>query len=175
MPPAARRVGLPDAASVPAILDALARELSYIEALRHRLLGRLEALVRKLGKLVPQREAGTARGETLMQVQRLNNLAYRQIRSRFDDLDALAGDVGLALRDFERQRVVIRTNRDWLYRNQRAWDPILKEWDSAGERLDDPVCDLLIKTYQFLAPRFMPTTEWQMRGDTGRAAAPVAW
>jgi hypothetical protein len=170
---AVRRVGLPETTDVMAILDDLAREMSYIEALRHRLLGRVETLVRKLAKLAHYRESGTLRGETLAQVQRLNAFAYRQIRSRFDAVDAQAGDMTAALRDLERQRLVIRTDRDWLYRHQRAWDPILKQWDGAGDRLDDLVCALLVKTYQFLAPRFMPTTEWQMRTDAPRPSP--AW
>ncbi len=159
-PAAAQRLGLPEGTDIPARLDALAREMSYIETLRHRLLAPLETVVRALARLGQLREAGTPRAETLAQVQRLNALAYRQIRSRFDDVDAQAADMASALRDFERQRIVIRTNRDWLYRNQRAWDPVLKQWDGAAEQFDDAVCALLAETYHFLAPRFMPTTDW---------------
>jgi len=172
--PALRRLNLPDTVDIVAILDDLGQEMSYIEALRHRLLARLERLVRRLVKLAGLRDPGTPRSEALVQVQRLNALAYRQIRRRFHDVDAQAGDMAAVLCDIERQRILIRTNRDWLYRNQRAWDPILKQWDGAGEQLDDAVCTLLVKTYQFLAPRFMPTTEWQMRSDAPRRApAPV--
>jgi hypothetical protein len=161
--PALRRLDLPDTVDIVAILDDLGREMSYIEALRHRLLARLERLLHKLVRLARRRDPGTPRSETLAQVQRLNALAYRAIRRRFDDVDAQAGDMAAVLCNVERQRILIRTNRDWLYRNQRAWDPILKEWDAAGELLDDAAGTLLAKTYQFLAPRFMPTTEWQMR------------
>ncbi|MEJ1976237.1 MAG: hypothetical protein WDN49_09155 [Acetobacteraceae bacterium] len=159
-----------------AILDDLAREMSYIEALRERLLTRLEGLVRKVAKLAQHRDPGAGRSETLSQVQRLNGLAYRQIRSRFDAVDAQAGEMAAVLDDIERQRSYIRCNRDWLYRSQRAWDPILRQWDGAADRLDDAVGGLLVRTYQFLAPRFMPTTEWQVRpGQRQAAAARMSW
>jgi hypothetical protein len=65
-----------------------------------------------------------------------------------------------ALRNTESQRTFIRSNRDWLYRTQRAWQPLLLEWDAAGIGLDDGIQLLLNRTYHFLAPRFMPVTEW---------------
>jgi hypothetical protein len=65
-----------------------------------------------------------------------------------------------ALRNADSQRTFIRSNRDWLYRTQRAWHPLLSEWDVAGIGFDEGVLLLLGRSYQFLAPRFMPVTEW---------------
>ncbi|MBN8903031.1 MAG: hypothetical protein J0H57_18540, partial [Rhodospirillales bacterium] len=65
-----------------------------------------------------------------------------------------------ALRHIEGHRDFIRGNRDWLYRTQRAWDPILATWDTAEPVPDEAMRVLLSRTYHFLAPRYMPTTEW---------------
>ncbi len=65
-----------------------------------------------------------------------------------------------ALQDADGQQTFIRSNRDWLYVSQRAWQPLLSEWDAAGTSLNDDVLLLLNRTYRFLAPRFMPVTEW---------------
>ena len=65
-----------------------------------------------------------------------------------------------ALRNLESQRTFIRSNRDWLYRTQRAWQPVLLDWDHAGFGFDEHTRALLVRTYQFLAPRFMAVTEW---------------
>ena len=43
---------------------------------------------------------------------------------------------------------------------QRAWNSLLKEWDVAGIGYDEGILQLLNRSYQFLAPRFMPVTEW---------------
>jgi hypothetical protein len=84
----------------------------------------------------------------------------KQISHRFDELDAQTGEVMAALRNADSQRTFIRSNRDWLYRAQRAWQALLQEWDVAGIGFDEGILLLLGRSYQFLAPRFMPVTEW---------------
>ena len=79
---------------------------------------------------------------------------------RFEELDAQTGEVMAALRNADSQRTFIRSNRDWLYRTQRAWQSLLAEWDVAGIGFDEGILLLLNRSYQFLAPRYMPVTEW---------------
>lgn len=43
---------------------------------------------------------------------------------------------------------------------QRAWQPVLLDWDHAGFDFDEHVRALLARTYQFLAPRFIGVTTW---------------
>ena len=52
---AAAQLGLPDAQAVIRLLDELAHELAYIEALRERLLGRAASLCRRVGRLLRDR------------------------------------------------------------------------------------------------------------------------
>lgn len=163
---AAVALGLPDATEVVARVEDLARELAYIEALRDRLLRRVRSVSVKL-----ESNPGTAFGlrrsparlETLTQVRRLFGKALKQIAARFDELDAQTGEVMSALRNTDSQRIFIRSNRDWLYRSQRAWEPLLRDWDHATGMLDEGFGSLLNRSYQFLAPRFMAVTEWTMQ------------
>lgn len=158
---AARTLNLPGPADVVGLIESLADELSYIEALREQLMQRVEALARKVERLGDNKARDHSHKETLVQVQRLSAAARKQLRDRFADVDAQTGEVLSALRNADRQRAFIRTNRDWLYRTARAWAPLLDAWAPAGLVLDDFVWALLSRTYQFLAPRYMPVTEWQ--------------
>ena len=82
------------------------------------------------------------------------------------------------LRNADSQRAFIRTNRDWLYRSQRAWQPVLDDWDEAGTEFGDGSRALLARTYRFLAPRYMPVTEWLPPAQLERKKAPLrqmAW
>lgn len=169
--PAAQRLELHDAGNLLRLLDEMAREMAYIEALRQRLLVRVEGLCRRMAAiLVARRRLAACPSDTLAQVHRLALLAYRQLTDRFDDVDAQTGEFSSLMRNVENQRQFIRSNRDWLYRNQRIWDALLGQWEQMEETADD-IAALLAKTYQFLAPRFMPTKQWQTpkQGNTDRA------
>ena len=168
--PAAQRLELRDAANVLRLLDEMAHEMAYIEALRHRLLERVEGLCRRMaGILLARRQMAAVPSDTLGQVHRLALLAYKQLRDRFEDVDAQTGEFSTLMRNVESQRQFIRSNRDWLYRNQRIWDALLGQWEQSGDAVDE-IAALLAKTYQFLAPRFMPTTQWQTTKQDRSAA-----
>jgi hypothetical protein len=157
---AAEVLGLPDRAAVIGLVEELARELAYIEALRDRLLRRAKVMVEKLNRIAKAFRGDASHLETLTQVRRLAATALKQISHHFDELDAQTGEVMSALRNADSQRTFIRSHRDWLYRTQRAWQSLLAEWEGAGISFDEGVLQLLNRTYQFLAVRFMPVTEW---------------
>ena len=157
---AAESLGLPSRDAVIQLVEELAQELAYIEALRERLLRRVMAMMDKLNRMAQMYRGDGSHLETLTQVRRLTGAALKQIAHRFDELDAQTGEVMSALRNTDSQRTFIRSNRDWLYRAQRAWQSLLAEWDGAGISFDEGMMQLLNRSYQFLAPRFMPVTEW---------------
>ena len=157
---AAKALGLPSREAVIELVEELAQELSYIEALRDRLLRRVKSMAEKLDRMTQAYRGDISHLETMTQVRRLTAIALQQIGLRFEELDGQTGEVMSALRNSSSQRTFIRSNRDWLYRTQRAWQSLLKEWDVAGTGFDEGILLLLNRTYQFLAPRFMPVTEW---------------
>jgi len=157
---AAESLGLPGKEDVVRQVEELAQELAYIEALRDRLLRRVKLMSDKLNQMAQTYRGDGSHLETLTQVRRLTATALKQITHRFEELDAQTGEVMAALRNADSQRVFIRSNRDWLYRTQRAWQSLLQEWDLAGIGFDEGILLLLSRSYQFLAPRFMSVTEW---------------
>jgi hypothetical protein len=171
---AAEELGLASRAEIVGLLEQLAGELSYLEALRAMLRRRVRATLARIERLAGnQRAADAQRMEPMNQVRRLTGHALTAISRRFDQVDAQTGEVLATLRNLDRQRAFIRANRDWLYRCLRAWEPILAEWDNAGLALDDWTWGLIGRTYQFLAPRYMPMTEWlTVASRLGKRGAP---
>ncbi len=157
---AASVLAVDSSAEVVSLLEKLGQELAYVEALRDRLLRRLRSMMTKLERLPRGWHRDVMHTDRLNQVRRLGATALRRISARFDELDAQTGEVMSVLRNIEGHRAFIRSSRDWLYRSQRAWEPILVEWDAAGTEIDEKTLALLTRTYQFLAPRFMAATEW---------------
>jgi hypothetical protein len=169
---AAEALGLAAPAEVVRLVEKLADELGYIEALRDMLLRRMRAMSGRLGQLAHgSRGADAHRMEPMNQVIRLTGLAQAQISGRFDEIDAQTGEVLAALRNAGSQQSFIRSNRDFLYRCLRGWEPVLKEWEHAGTSLDDWTWHLIGRTYQFLAPRYMPVTEWTAYNTLRQARA----
>lgn len=179
---AASALGLATAEEAVALLESLAREFAYIEALRERLLFRVHTLGERVESLC--RTAGRndlLRRETLTQVQRLTDLARDQFRARFDDIDAQTGEIIATLRNADSQITYVRSNRDWLYRCQRAWDPVLARWDKVWGASDEAIWQLVADTYQFLARRYLPANEWpsfnalRQHGAPARPQRVMAW
>ncbi len=161
MEQAARDLGLTDGSDVVTLLEKLAEELSYIEALREGLLNRVRDLVARVDRICRTGRVNKKRMEMLTQVRRLSTAGLQQIAARFASLDTHSQEVIAALRDSDRQCNLIRSSRDWLYRLSRAWEPILQDWEEATGLPDAELWNLIDRTYRFLAPRYMPVQEWQ--------------
>jgi hypothetical protein len=158
---AAEELDLPRPEDAVALVERLADEFAYIEALRERLLGgvltmsaTLERVARRLGR------ADGERREALTQVRRLLGTARGRFVARFEEIDAQTGEIIAALRNIESQLAYIRSSRDSLYRSQRAWAPLLAEWASIGLAADEALWSAIGRAYQFLARRYLPASEW---------------
>jgi hypothetical protein len=138
----------------------MAQELAFIEALRERLQLPVKGMSKEVDHLVHAWRRDDAQMENLAPVRRLIGLVLKEIERRFDLLDAQTGEVMATLRNANSQRAFIRWNRDWLYCSQRSWQATLDDWDAAGAEYDERTRGLLSRIYRFLAPRFMPVTEW---------------
>lgn len=175
---AAMALGLASQQAVVQLLEDLAHELAFVELLRDRLLRRVQAMAQKIEHMVRAWRGNSSQTESLTQVRRLTGIALKEMTRRFDQLDAQTGEVMATLRNADSQRAFIRTNRDWLYRSQRAWQPVLDDWDEAETEFGDGSRALLARTYRFLAPRYMPVTEWLPPAQLERKKAPLrqmAW
>jgi hypothetical protein len=161
---------VPNGAAVVTLLERVADEMAYIEALRELLLQRVQRLAAVMERLANSGWRGNAnRADSLKQVHRLSVIATGQLETRFHEVDAQTGEVISTLRNADSQCAFIRSQRDWLHRSRVAWEPILQSWDMPPSRLDEPAWQLIGKTYTFLAPRFMSMQEWQIASKARRA------
>ena len=165
----AAQLGLRDALDAVTLMESLAGELACIEALREQLLAPLRHMTRKI-EIVSQGRRGDGKNtETLMHVGRLCRTGLGRIGARFNEVDRLTDDIVTALGGGPGQQLLIRANRDWLYRTFRVARPLLAEWNAAPAEIDDDFWNRLARTYRFLAPRFMVTQEWKSTGYAGTA------
>lgn len=170
---AAKALDLADGDAVVAIVARLTEELAYIEALRERLLARVTDLAGRIaliGRGFNRQDA--KRRETLTQVQRLMRTAIVQFRARFDDLDAQTGEIIATLRNADSQISYIRSNRDTIYRSLRAWEPLLAQWAKAPPDIVADNWRDIEDTYQFLARRYLPVSEWPSSNSLRQVGGP---
>jgi hypothetical protein len=178
---AAQELGLDGGASaVAALLERLATEIAFVEALRERLHDRAQCVLKRLlrfgldSQLMPP-----ARRETLNQVTRLATVGVAGIASRFDALDAQTAEIMAALCNLDNQRDVLRPSRDRLYSQLLEWEPMLQAWEALpASMLGEGVWRAIDDAYRFLAPRFMSVQEWQnvlSEGRLGGARTAYVW
>ncbi len=170
---AASELDLPDGEAVLSALEQFARELAYIEALRLKLLRRVQSLAERIVRVQFHWRGDSSHGEVLAQVTRLARRAAKQLTDRFDELDAQTGEVISALRNDAHQRNFIRANRDFLHRTWRAFDPLLTAWEQSADPTEREQWALVERTYQFLAPRYMTVKEWVSEHDRHRKSKPI--
>ncbi|MFV3074626.1 hypothetical protein [Niveispirillum fermenti] len=161
----AKQFGLPEERKQEMVdkVDYLARELSYIEALRDR-YGQVQKVMAKLGQA---KRSFKGDGQITSDLARMQALAKTPI-SNFDDIfeqvDAQTSEVMAMLRTFDAQVAFIRRMRDELHTLLMVWDEMVDLWD--GNEIDkEPETEgRLKKTYQFLAKNFLISKVWQRGG-----------
>lgn len=170
----AAALGLPDAAAAQRLLDEVAHELSFIEALRARLLDRVVRMCQQVEALMGSVANNLSGMELISRVRRLAGIGLGRIQARFADVAEQTADMRALLEALPERRAAIRLHRDWLYCSWRAWDGVLRAWEAASPAWSDATWPLLARTYRFLAPRFMPMQEWLLATRARRPAGP-AW
>ena len=161
-------------------VNTLAGELGYIEFLREKFL-RIDSVRERIQKVRVLHSRTVSIRESSDQVARLIERAKAQYQAIFDEIDNRTSAVVPLLRDIDQSIEFIRKVRDDLHVRFLAWDDILKTWEPNLVEYSTQVTELLRKTHQFLAPRFMSFTDWTAiaREEQKRRAKlrvqPMAW
>jgi len=155
---AAEEIDADDANLVVDLIEELAEELAYIETLREQFRGVLQMRKRsgRCARLLRSNAASSTRRPRSATPGHRGGGVRRRIRhggwpDRRDHL---------GVENIGTQKDYIRSVRNSVYRRLFAWDELLCGWEREPGRMTETVPDLLRKTYQFLAPRYMQTDDW---------------
>lgn len=153
-------------------------ELAAVESLRSTLIERVVAFRERTEAAARANRGESQRALAAAQVARLARVAGTRLGGRFQALDAI--DTSLLLRAPDSVLPAMQTGRDVLHRNRVAWTPTLDAWERARGPAGMEDWPLVERTYRFLAPRYMTTTEWharfvENRVPPERAPAQMIW
>ncbi len=140
-------------------VEKLAHELAYIEALRDKFAHVLDIQNKVDGlRKVYSRERSIA--DMIDQIRKLLEIAVKDFKRRFLEIDAQTGEILSVLRNLENQVRFIRSIRDDLHVRLMAWDDLIHEWRKVEVCVSYHINNTLSRIYQFLAPRFMKVDDW---------------
>lgn len=142
--------------------EELAREMSYIEALRER-FGKIQRLYANFGLLAGIYKRERSILEDIMRIRVLMKKPVDDILSIFEQIDVNTGEIMNTMRKFAAQIRYIRGQRDDLHQRFMRWDDLLAKWD--GVTIEGgPVVDRLVRiSYQFVARHFPQANDWGVR------------
>ncbi len=134
-------------------IEALARELCYIEALRERAheVTKVQHNLETLTKVY----AGDARASA--EIGRMKILivnGVHEVRDVLDKVDAETADVLGALKSIDAVVKSVRKARDQLHHILMEWDPVLAKWQNLDMVRSQDIDQAMATTYHFLAQRF---------------------
>jgi hypothetical protein len=144
-------------------IDHVARELSYIEALRDRF-----ATVQGVRTKVLQFHKIYRRDRSIFEeLMRIDNLIRRpldELRDIFDQVDAQCGEILSLLRNLDRQIAFIRESRDELHTRMMLWDDTITAWEAITIERSPENEQAIREIYRFCARNFMIEKPWQLTG-----------
>lgn len=143
------------------LIDDLARELAYIEALRER-YGLVRMVVGKINLLSKLYRSDRTMVQEISRVRTLLLRPTEEFENIFAQVDAMTGEILPVLRKFDAQVQFIRQNRDDLHTKLMAWDPIFAIWERT-EPVRGADAELAIKElYRFVARHFPQRQDWRV-------------
>ncbi|MGE3333140.1 MAG: hypothetical protein AB7I36_05815 [Rhodospirillaceae bacterium] len=134
------------------LIETLAREICYIEALRERSreLKKIQSNVESLKKAYNDiRGSADISRVKLLMVRGLNELD-----NILNNVDAETADIMNALMSLDYVVKAVRHARDTLHFLLMEWDPVIAKWENLALVRSQEVDRALLATYQFLASRF---------------------
>jgi hypothetical protein len=143
-------------------------ELAAVECLRTTLIERVAAFRERAMALARAHPGASHHALAASQVARLARGADAKLGERFTALDRV--NTTTLLRRPNSVLPAMQAGREVLHRNRVAWTPTLDAWERA-RATGSGDWKLVERTYRFLAPRYMSTTEWCARFVGARAAA----
>jgi hypothetical protein len=152
------------------LIETLAREICYVEALRERTLElkKIQKNVETLAKVYTDIRGSADVGRVKLLMAR----GIGETDSILNSVDAETADVMNALMSLDDVVRAVRRARDELHFVLMAWDPVIDRWKNLALVRSQDVDRALDVTYKFLASRF--DTGKSIMKKAGGANAPDA-
>jgi hypothetical protein len=147
---------------VVAKIEELAREMSYIEALRER-AQKIQKLYAGFGHLTSVYKRERSILEDINRVRILMKKPVTDIGEIFEQIDGNTGEILNTMKKFAAQIKYIRDQRDDLHHRFMKWDGLLHEWSDIVLERSARLDRLTRVTYQFAARHFPLNTEWGLQ------------
>ncbi|HYC05140.1 MAG TPA: hypothetical protein VED40_17740 [Azospirillaceae bacterium] len=161
----AKKFGLPEERRQEVVdkVDAMARELSYIEALRDR-YGQVQRIVVQLGRINKAYKADRQITGDISRMMALFKNPVGFFDDIFEQLDGQTAEIFAMLKSYDASVAFIRRMRDELHTNLMVWDEMIVDWTALEYESGPEVEAMLKRTYQFLAQNFLISKVWQRGG-----------
>lgn len=142
-------------------IDTLAKELSYVEALRER-AGKLTKI--RDGLETAHRIYKNERNlkEEIVRMQTLSLPPITDLEQRFAQIDAQTGEILSMLAKFDNNITYVREMRDDLHQTLLPWDEVMEDWEGVVTEKSQAFEAVLKKTYQFLARNYSQAKHWRL-------------
>ncbi|MBT5265357.1 MAG: hypothetical protein HOL85_11025 [Rhodospirillaceae bacterium] len=141
------------------LIDRVARELAYVEALRER-FQHAHAIQTKLNQV--HQMHGTDRQFTgeIQRVKALMEPPIKDFSLNFDQVDAQTGEIVNVLKTYDKQITFIREMRDELHQKLMIWEEIIQRWDMDLSHKSKAIREAVQATYRFVAYHFPQAQDW---------------
>jgi hypothetical protein len=141
-------------------IEAFARELSYVEAIRERFEA-ARGISQKVARLLALYKTDRFVGDNLTRVAALMRAPLAAFETMFANADAMIADVIGICQNFDERVAQLRAMRDDLFELYLMWEPILVRWQELeivkGKATEESVRLL----FQFLARNYPQTNTWK--------------
>ncbi len=141
-------------------IDAIARELCYIEALRDH-ASQLRKIQEQATQLAKMSKGDPALNEELARVLVLLKPPVQEFAGRFTQVDAQTSELIAMLRDPHHQIDLIRSARDEIHSHLLAWDDIFERWRDRPAVLNHDTDENVHTLYHWLAANYAPSRVWR--------------
>lgn len=149
-------------------LDSLARELSYIEALRDRLAA-IRTAALKLAQLGDIYRAERGLAQEIGRVVILIRKPIGEYEAQFRLIDAQTAGILDLLREYQIRLGAIRHTRDDLHRRFMIWDDVIPRWQGLAVEMGPAAETLMRATYRLIVRNFPQDTTWPLQfGHLGK-------
>ena len=141
-------------------IEAFARELSYVEAIRERFDGARGISV-KIAKLLALYKTDRFTGENLTRVAALMAAPLQAFDAMFASVDKMIADIIGICQSYDERVAALRAMRDDLFELYLMWEPILTHWQGLPVIKAKPTEESVRALFQFLARHYPQTNTWK--------------